>query len=390
MLSSPNSDIRRNILLTKYVLLCAGSLVVAMNAAHSQSTSTPASPALPQVNSNTTDIKTQNREKQEYLRQLKNSQSTLNNSLHITVVRVNGYKDGAAKMDPIEEIRAADQSGELHLKFGESFRLQITNNSAKSPLFLYLFMLGSSGSVQAIPIKSTDSLKPGESMKTIVMRASPPFGPETIKVLATTQPTDFSNVTTGRAIATIIKNPSEKHQNGVAAIGNKVELFDPKSTDWTTEKIDYVIEAPPNSGRDPSRPTISDAELKFMEGATEVELLSLNVDANYKGKAEEIEGFPIKSKTVITAREDRQDLINALQAGILEATSPARCFNPRHALRFKGANEIHDFVICFECWQVREFIRSTEDPKHFSKQVDYITSDRYQPEFDKLIKVRGK
>ena len=395
MTSWLNNRLRRDIPLTKCVLLCACSTILSMNAAQSESSSKTSAPrCLAQVTPNTAELKTQNKEKQEYLRQLKSSNSTLNNSLQVTVMRVSGYKTVAGKDEPVEQIRAADQSGAFHLNLGDRFRLQIKNNSAKSPLFLYLFMLGSSGSISAIN-NQAEHLNPGESMKTSVLRISPPLGSETIKIIATTKAADFSSLTTGRAIVDTTKNPIEGatatgHADSAAAIGDKVELFDPKSADWATQKIDYVIESA-SSGRDgkPLNPKLSDAELKFINGTSEVELFSLNVGPEDK-HAERIEGYQFKSKKVITAKADKQELIDALQTGILEGTDIARCFNPRHALRFKGATETHDFIICFECRQVKEYIKANEDIESSAEPAFFVTADRFQPVFDKLLKVQGK
>ena len=74
------------------------------------------------------------------------------------------------------------------------------------------------------------------------------------------------------------------------------------------------------------------------------------------GDAPKFHGWIVLGKVDIDDRAERSRLINALQEGIDNNNgSPAKCFNPRHALRIVDGDSTTDYLICFECYQIQVF-----------------------------------
>jgi len=95
------------------------------------------------------------------------------------------------------------------------------------------------------------------------------------------------------------------------------------------------------------------AETKsFLMTADEFTLLSLDpkLDAKLKAKVA-FRGHRILGSTPIVT-EERTNLVNELENGIANADFVAMCFNPRHGIRAKKADQTIECLICFECAQV--------------------------------------
>ena len=71
---------------------------------------------------------------------------------------------------------------------------------------------------------------------------------------------------------------------------------------------------------------------------------------------DQFHSYPVLGSTVIDSAEERQRLMAALLGGIESYQGPpADCFNPRHGMRLIYPDHQVDYVICFECYQVRVF-----------------------------------
>ena len=57
----------------------------------------------------------------------------------------------------------------------------------------------------------------------------------------------------------------------------------------------------------------------------------------------------------------------------------AACFNPRHGLRVTRNGKTIDFVICFECFQVKVFGGDKDEG-------GFRITDTPQPSFDKVLR----
>ncbi len=191
--------------------------------------------------------------KQDYLRSLGNQLSPLNNKLKLKVVRVLGYKtEGSAKL-PIEEIRDVDQQGSPHLNIGDKFRLQVENTS-DTPLYVNVLTLGTSGNIRTVYSGRSKALPAGATMKTPVMTIGLPLGMESLKVIATTKPADFSVLeqnSVTRDVRAVPEGNSPLERLVQQALTRDVSTTRDASVDdgqtfddWTTAKIDYLIKDP--------------------------------------------------------------------------------------------------------------------------------------------------
>ena len=95
-----------------------------------------------------------------------------------------------------------------------------------------------------------------------------------------------------------------------------------------------------------------------LEQATSMELLSLHPDPRKaEGEEEKFHEWKILGKTVIDEEETLKPLIDRFRKGVNENEGiVAGCFNPRHGIRLTHDDKVHEFVICFECYQVKWYV----------------------------------
>ncbi|HEY6154721.1 MAG TPA: hypothetical protein VIW07_13355 [Candidatus Udaeobacter sp.] len=90
-------------------------------------------------------------------------------------------------------------------------------------------------------------------------------------------------------------------------------------------------------------------------------------------------GYDILGHAQITDANEQRALLRALARGASQNDSTiAACFNPRHALHIEQGGRSIDFVICFECLQVRTF--------GFSADREFLTSRSPQSTFDDSLR----
>ena len=100
----------------------------------------------------------------------------------------------------------------------------------------------------------------------------------------------------------------------------------------------------------PDLTLVSQFELFSIDGNRYVKM-----PESYSG-LDQFHSYPVLGSTVIDSAEERQRLIVALFVGIeLYQGPPADCFKPRHGIRLIYPSRQVDYVICFECYQVRVF-----------------------------------
>ncbi len=98
------------------------------------------------------------------------------------------------------------------------------------------------------------------------------------------------------------------------------------------------------------------AARQVLEGPGELELLSLEPNAGEKEK-HEFHKWKVLGKTTVEDSAIRDLLIFALKKGVEENEGrAASCFYPRHGIRITDGDEVHDFVICFQCSQIIWYI----------------------------------
>jgi hypothetical protein len=84
--------------------------------------------------------------------------------------------------------------------------------------------------------------------------------------------------------------------------------------------------------------------------------------SKYPESVERFHGYPVLGKTEIGDRDQRQEIVESVELGITSFDGyPAKCFWPRHGLRITQADKTIDYVICFECNQVKIFRGDEEE-----------------------------
>lgn len=107
------------------------------------------------------------------------------------------------------------------------------------------------------------------------------------------------------------------------------------------------------------QPKLPDRVKQAADKAEKVELISLDPDQDEKKDAKDaFYGWKVLGRTEVKGLE-RDKLLAALEKGVRESKGMgARCFIPRHGVRFFNGKEELDLVICFQCSWIH--IRSGE------------------------------
>ena len=107
-----------------------------------------------------------------------------------------------------------------------------------------------------------------------------------------------------------------------------------------------------------SQKTIVEQIDVIMNEEVDIEILSLDpkVCGRHPNDNDYFHDYKILGRIKVEGLEDQKSLISALKKSILENKGMvAKCFNPRHGIRFtKGTRKI-DLVICFECFSAQCF-----------------------------------
>ena len=116
---------------------------------------------------------------------------------------------------------------------------------------------------------------------------------------------------------------------------------------------------------------------EILEHADRFELLSLSPEHLREPAKNDFHGFRVLGQTSITSTEIRRKLVAAFELGVSENDGViAACFNPRHGIRVVHRGKQADFVICFECRQVRVVGEGAGE---------FLVSNSPQPVFDKVL-----
>lgn len=78
----------------------------------------------------------------------------------------------------------------------------------------------------------------------------------------------------------------------------------------------------------------------------------------------------------------RNHLVTTLERARPEGEAGIKCFSPRHAIRATYNAEVYEFLICFECEQVRAY-------KGKDLISEFLVGNRHQPPFDKVLTDAG-
>ena len=126
-----------------------------------------------------------------------------------------------------------------------------------------------------------------------------------------------------------------------------------------------------------------EAARKALEQADALELVSLHPgheEAEAASDKEKFNGWKRLGQTTLEGEETIQPLVAAFIKGVNENDGRvAGCFNPRNGIMVTHGEDVHEFVICFECYQVQWFVNGEE-------KDGFLITDSPQPAFNKILK----
>jgi hypothetical protein len=128
-----------------------------------------------------------------------------------------------------------------------------------------------------------------------------------------------------------------------------------------------------------ARPRMPRAASESLDRADRYELLSL-----YPYLSEnEFYNHRVLGRTTVSDPATRKKLNAGLRAGARESDgSRMACFSPRHGIRVTERGRVTDFVICFECRQVRVY-------RDGVNVASFLTSASPQGVFDDVLRREG-
>jgi hypothetical protein len=76
-----------------------------------------------------------------------------------------------------------------------------------------------------------------------------------------------------------------------------------------------------------------------------------------KPSGEMFHKYPVLGKVDIAAPKDRTAILAAVKKGIAKSDgTEAKCFWPRHGIRLTQSGKTIEYVICFQCLQLDEYV----------------------------------
>jgi hypothetical protein len=123
----------------------------------------------------------------------------------------------------------------------------------------------------------------------------------------------------------------------------------------------------------------------ILEKAETFELLSLEPKRLKEVPKDSFHGWKVLGKETIDIPEIRKKLVDALEKGVAENQDKGivvKCFNPRHGIRVKHNGKAADFVICFECLQVKVYVDG-------GAEQTFLVSSSPAETFNKVLKDAG-
>jgi hypothetical protein len=121
-----------------------------------------------------------------------------------------------------------------------------------------------------------------------------------------------------------------------------------------------------------------------LESAPEFELLSLDPRQPDEDSPSEFYRRKVIGKIIVKDMALRNRLLAVFDAGVREPAEPAKCFDPRHAIRVRHAGKTFYLTICFHCNQVYVFVDDRLNDKY-----DFLTAKSPLPVFDEELKSAG-
>src|SRR5947199_5846779 len=90
---------------------------------------------------------------------------------------------------------------------------------------------------------------------------------------------------------------------------------------------------------------------------------TFDFEGGKKPEGEAFHNYPVLGQLDVTSLKDRREIVNAVKQGIAEYKGqPAKCFWPRHGIRFTQRGKTIEYLICFECNQLTVY--RDREPSH--------------------------
>ncbi|HEY9684866.1 MAG TPA: hypothetical protein V6C86_25035 [Oculatellaceae cyanobacterium] len=125
---------------------------------------------------------------------------------------------------------------------------------------------------------------------------------------------------------------------------------------------------------------LSQTELAFLKSADSIKLVPTHYGEAAPGQAN-INHFPAGSGRVLETPELRELVIENLRAALNNADMSALCFEPSFGIEAKRGVEVHNFLVCFSCYETIEYLHSGSNVK----EVHYRTFGQYWPILQALL-----
>ena len=154
-------------------------------------------------------------------------------------------------------------------------------------------------------------------------------------------------------------------------------------------------EAPP-IGRDEKQvlSAFGDEGRGVLEDANHLTLFTLNpqrlVDGELSPETERVHGYGVLGQAVIEDAGERRRLVEAVYEGLKgEGAGPAKCWIPRHALRFVRGSKAFTILICFQCTWVYIYEDHVEGGEVIEAEHEtrMLFGAGVKPVFDSILKV---
>jgi hypothetical protein len=105
---------------------------------------------------------------------------------------------------------------------------------------------------------------------------------------------------------------------------------------------------------------------------------------NSKPSGELFHSFPVLGKVDIASPKDRTYILAAIKKGIARGDRGAKCFWPRHGVKFVQAGKTIEYLICFECKEYQLYTDGVQ-----SHEYTESTGDTAHPVLDKHLEGAG-
>lgn len=122
---------------------------------------------------------------------------------------------------------------------------------------------------------------------------------------------------------------------------------------------------------------------------SELEFFSLSPKHRPENKeAEKFHGFEVLGKMIISDKQTRAEMIDALESAIGKTDFAPRCYWPRHGIRCNHQGKEIDLIVCFECSPVIVYVDG-KSIYHADISDDRATSEAAKKLLNDLLQSKG-